>query len=124
MAPTLLYPLYLGVMGAAAFCFVTAYRRRYVTSRHMRWALTGLALDLTGTVVVLVFYRVLGWSIPAAFPVVVFWHRRCAYVATALLLLVALSGWRRWRVHPTLGRILLPLYLVTLGLAIVGFWPY
>ena len=124
MPPLVLYPLYLGVMGAAALCFVMAYRRRHVTPRHMRWALTGLALDLAGTLVVLVFYRLLGWTIPAAFPLVVFWHRRLAYVSTGLLLLVALSGWRRWRLHPRLAVVFLPLYLVTLSLAIVGYWPY
>jgi len=124
VSPLVLYPLYLGVMGAAAVCFVMAYRRRYVTPRHMRWALTGLVLDLAGTLVVLVFHRLLGWGIPAAHAGVVLWHRRVAYVSTALLLLVALSGWRRWPVHPRLAVVFLPLYLVTLALAIVGYWPF
>jgi hypothetical protein len=122
--PAVLYPLYLVVMGLAAGCFIAAYRARYDTRRHMRLALTGFGLDMAGTVVVLVVHRGLGWAMPHFDSGVVQWHRRFAYVTTGLLLCVAIAGWRRWRVHPLLGRVFLPLYLVTLALAIVGYWPY
>ena len=124
MAAGLLYPLYLLVMGSAALCFLAAYRARARTPRHMRLALTGLALDVTGTLVVLIVHRVLGVPMHVEHALVVVWHRRCAYASTGLLLLVALGGWRRWRIHPLLGRIFLPLYLVTLAVAIVGYFPY
>lgn len=124
MLAGLLYPLYLVVMGSAALCFVAAYRGRAHTPRHMRLALTGLALDVTGTIVVLVVHRGLGVPMHVEHLAVVVWHRRFAYASSGLLLLVGLAGWRRWRIHPLLGRIFLPLYLVTLALAIVGYFPY
>jgi hypothetical protein len=124
MPAQVLYPLYLVVMGAAAVCFTMAFRVRKTTPRHMRWALTGLALDLTGTAVVLLFHRVLGWPMPETHRGVVLVHRAVAVVVTCLLLTVAFAGWRRWRIHPRLGTVLLPLYWVTLALACVGYWPY
>jgi hypothetical protein len=111
-------------MGAAAVCFTMAFRVRKHTPRHMRWALTGLALDLAGTAVVLVVHRVLGWPMEEAHRGVVLVHRGVAVVVTGLLLTVAFAGWRRWRIHPRLGTVLLPLYWLTLALAIVGYWPY
>jgi hypothetical protein len=124
MPPQVLYPVYLLVMGAAAACFVAAYRSRTSTPRHMRLALTGVALDVAGTLVVLVVHRGLGWEMPPFDLTVVIWHRRFAYLSTALMLLVGVGGWRRWRIHPLLGRVFLPVYLVTLALAIVGYFPY
>lgn len=124
MPPQVLYPVYLLVMGAAAACFLRAYRLRHDTPRHVRAALTGVALDLAGTLVVIVLHRGLGWSMPAASPALVFWHRRAAYVSSGLMLLVAFLGWRRHRVHPVLAVPFVPLYLLTLVLAILGYWPY
>jgi hypothetical protein len=124
MPSEVLFPVYLLVMGAAATCFTRAYLVRRDTPRHMRWALTGFGLDLTGTVVVLVLHKVLGWPMRVAQPDVVWVHRTLALLVTALLLYTALAGWRRWRVHPRLGRVFLPLYWVTLALAVVGYWPY
>jgi hypothetical protein len=103
---------------------VAAYRARHDTPRHVRLALAGTGLDLGGTVVVLVLHRGLGWAMPPFDADVVLWHRRLAYVTTGLLLVVAVAGWRRWRLHPWVGRVFLPLYLVTLALAVVGYWPY
>lgn len=124
MPGTVLFALYLAVMGCAALCFTRAYLVRKDTPRHMRWALTGLALDLTGTLVVLGLKWGPGWVVPAAIPSVVRVHRAVALGVTALLLYTALAGWRRWRVHPVVGRVFLPLYWVTLALAVVGYWPY
>jgi hypothetical protein len=124
MPPAVLYCAYMVVMGGAATCFVTAYRRRHDTPRHVRWALTGFALDMAGTLVVLVVHRGLGWELPATDLGVVLWHRRLAYVTTGILLVVVLGGWRRWTWHPPLARAFLPLYLVTLALALVGYWPF
>lgn len=122
--PAVLYPVYMLVMGGALACFVLAYRARKDTRRHMRLALTGLALDLTGTLVVLLVHRVLAWPWDYHDEVVVQWHRRAAYVSSGLLLLTAFAGWRRLPWHPWLGRLLLPTYTLTLALAIYGYWPY
>ena len=124
MPGTVLFPVYLLVMGAAAVCFTRAFLVRKDTPRHMRWALRGLVLDLTGTLVVLVFKWGPGWIIEAAIPLVVTIHRVVAVGVTGILLFTALAGWRRWRVHPRLGTVFLPLYWLALGLAIVGYWPY
>lgn len=124
MPGTVLYPIYLVVMLGAALCFTRAFLARKATARHMRWALTGLVLDLFGTLVVLVLKWGPGWYVVAALPTVVHVHRLLALGVTALLLATALAGWRRWRVHPRLGTLFLPLYWTTLGLAIVGYWPY
>lgn len=124
MPAEVLYSVYMVVMGAAAGCFVVAFARRHETPRHLRWAVTGLALDVVGTVAVLVVHRGLGWELPATHAGLVWWHRRLAYASSGLLLAVALSGWRRWRAHPWLARSFLPLYLITLALAIAGYWPF
>ncbi len=124
MPSTLLYPVYLLVMGGALTCFVLAYRRRHDTPRHVRLALMGLALDLGGTLVVLLVHRGLEWPMHVALPTVTLWHRRLAYVSSGLLLLVAFAGWRRLPLHPALGRALVPLYALTLLLAVLGYWPY
>lgn len=119
-----LFPVYLLVMGAAASCFTRAFLLRRDTPRHVRWALTGFALDLTGTLVVLLVHKVLGWPMRVAHGDVVALHRALAVVVTGILLFTVLAGWRRWRVHPRLGTLFLPLYWVTLVLAVVGYWPY
>lgn len=124
MPSEVLFPVYLLVMGSAALCFTRAFAVRLDTPRHMRWALTGFALDLTGTIVVLVVHKVLGWPMRVAHAEVVVVHRALALCVTGLLLFTALAGWRRWPVHPRLGTLFLPLYWVTLALAVVGYWPY
>jgi hypothetical protein len=119
-----LFVVYMGVMGAALACFLGAFATRRRTPVHRRWGILGVALDLAGTVVVLVLHRGLGWSLPARDPTVVLWHRGFAYVATALVLAVAVTGWRRAKVHPRIGPVLVPVYAVTLALALVGYWPF
>jgi hypothetical protein len=114
----------MAVMGAALACFARAFLTRKTTPVHRRWGILGVGLDLAGTVVVLVLHRGLGWSLPARDPDVVRWHRGFAYVATALVLAVAVTGWRRARVHPKIGPVLVPVYAVTLGLALGGYWPF
>lgn len=118
-----MYWTYCLVMVGAAACLVAAYRTRFDTPRHRRWGLAGVATALTGVVVVLVLTYALGWRVPQRFPEVVFWHRRLAMLATALLVLVAVSGARRWKIHPPLARALLPLYVVALILASIGYRP-
>ena len=66
MPPRVLFPIYLAVMGAAALCFTRAFGARKTTPRHVRWALTGLGLDLFGTLAVLLAHRLLHWQVPAA----------------------------------------------------------
>ena len=52
--------------------------------------------------------------------VVVLAPPKLALVATALIVLVAVSGARRWRIHKRLYLVFLPLYVVTLMLALCG----
>jgi hypothetical protein len=111
------------VMGAAFGCFLAAFATRKRTPVHRRWGITWVAIDLAGTAVVLVAYRGFGWVIERSDPTVVFWHRAFAYVATAMVLLVAVSGWRRWKIHTRLWPVFLPLYAVTYVLALWGYWP-
>jgi hypothetical protein len=120
----LLFPLYFLVMGAAYACFLRAFAVRKNTPRHVRWAVTGLVLDVAGTLVVLLVHRVLGVAAHVHDADVVRWHRGFAYVTTAMLLFVAWSGWRRRPVHVRMWPVFLPLYGVTLALAVVGYWPF
>ena len=122
--PAFLFLVYMAVMGAALACFGRAFRVRKTTPVHRRWGIAGVALDLAGTLVVLVLHRVLGWTLPARDVDVVRWHRGFAYVATALVLAVAVTGWRRARVHHKIAPALLPVYAVTLALALVAYWPF
>jgi hypothetical protein len=123
MPPSVLYYCYLGVMTAAFGCFLQAFRSRRHTPTHKRWAITGVALSLGGIVVVLAGAYLVGWHVPSRFPGVVIWHRRLAYAATLLIVLLAVSGARRWPIHKRLYVIFLPLYAVVLALAAVGYRP-
>jgi hypothetical protein len=122
--PGLQFAVYAGVMGAALACFGVAFAVRKRTAVHKRWGVAGVAIDLGGTVVVLFVYRVLGWTAPPHDPGLVPWHRGFAYAATAFVVLVGVSGWRRWPVHTRLWPVFLPLYTVTYALALAAYWPY
>ena len=121
MPPTVLAPLFLAVMGAAVVCFWVAAAKKRDARLHVRFALIGAGLDIAGTLTVLVTGRFLGWTIPPAFPAVAAVHRVFAYVATALLLAQATTGFLHARVHPALGAVFLLVVTVTYGLAI---WAY
>lgn len=123
MGSAWLFWVYVGVMVAAACCFVQAWRLRLDTPRHKRFGATGVVLALAGIVVVLVLTYLMDWRVEQRFPEVVLWHRRVAYVSTALLLGVGISGARRWRVHPLLAQVSVPVYLLALALAVVGYRP-
>ena len=118
-----LFATYLTVMGAAYACFLRAFAVRKRTPVHKRWGLTGVALDMAGTAVVLVVHRGLGWSLPHRDEALVLWHRGFAYATTAMVLLIAVTGWRRMPLHTRLWPVFLPLYGVTLALAILAYWP-
>lgn len=121
MRPDLLALVFLAVMGAAVACFLRAFALRLRTASHVRWAVAGVAIDLFGTLAVLVTVRGLGWEVPPRFPEVAAVHRALAYLATALVLFQAWSGATRRRVHRVSWTVFLPVYLATYGLA---FWAY
>jgi cell division protein FtsW (lipid II flippase) len=123
MHPTLLAVVFLVVMAGALACFVTAYRVRRDTPRHLRFALAGTAIDVTGTVAVLLTHRVLGWHVPAHDATVALVHRGCAYLVTVLLVVQAVGGARRWPVHKRLGRPFVVLYALTYALAVAAYAP-
>jgi hypothetical protein len=125
MDPRLLAVVFLLTMGGAVGCFwrAASLRRRDLRA-HVRWAVLGAAIDVVGTAAVVVTARVLEWKVPVAFPVVAGVHRAFAYVATAMLLVQATSGVRRWRMHPAFGVAFLAVYTVTYALAVVAYAPW
>ena len=123
MGSAILFWTYLAVMFAAAACFLQAYRVRKDTPRHKRFGITGVALALSGIVVVLALTYDLGWHVDKRSPEIVLWHRRVAYVSTALLVLTGLSGMLRWKVHPLVARVSVAVYFVALALACLGYRP-
>jgi hypothetical protein len=125
MDPTVLAVTFLLVMGGAVACFwKAASLRRVDLHAHVRWAVLGVGIDVTGTLAVLVTARVLGWHVPEVFPTVALVHRAFAYVATAMLLVQAVGGFRRWRLHPKFGVAFLGVYTVTYALAVVAYGPW
>ena len=123
MDPTLLAVAFLAVMAVALGCFGLAWRHRRDTPRHLRFAVAGALVDVAGTLVVLVTHRGLGWQVPAHDATVALVHRACAYAVTALLVVQAVGGARRWPVHKRLGLPFLVLYAVTYALAVVAYAP-
>ncbi|MDJ0973142.1 MAG: hypothetical protein QNJ98_01605 [Planctomycetota bacterium] len=123
MPSALLYYTYAAVMVASLGCFAQAYRTRLVTPVHKRWGIAGAALSLGGIVVVLIATYVLGWIVDQRLPDVVRVHRLLALAATALVLLIAISGWQRWRIHTRLYIVFFPLYIATVATALIGYTP-
>ncbi len=123
MIPTILYYGYGAVMTFALVCFVQAFRVRKNTPRHKRWAITGVAVAFGGIVVVVLITYLFGYRPSERFPVVVLWHRRMALAATFVMVLTAVSGARRWRIHHRLYLLLFPLYVATIVSAAIGYAP-
>ena len=65
----------------------------------------------------------LGWRVEQRYPLVVMIHRKIALVSTALLILTALTGALRLRLHHKLYVVFLPTYIATLLTAMVGYRP-
>ena len=118
-----LYFLYLAVMTAGLACFIQAWRHRLVTPVHKRWGITGTALSLGGIAVVLLGAEFLGWVVDQRLPWLVTIHRRIALASTALLILTAVTGAMKARIHKKLYVVFLPLYVAALVTAIVGYRP-
>jgi hypothetical protein len=119
-----LFVAYGLVMTAALGCFAKALATRKNTPVHRRWGISGISIDLGGTFLVWVAYRFFGWTVVPRDPALVSWHRGVAYFATTAALLVGISGWRRWRIHPRLWPVFLPLFLVAYVLAGLAYWPW
>ena len=124
MDPPLLAVVFLVVMAAATGCFWAAFARRRTTPRHVRLAITGAAIDVVGTVCVVVTARVLGWHVPEQFPAVARVHRVCAYVVSAWLVVQVASGVLRLPLHRASGRPFLALYTATYALAVWAYAPW
>jgi hypothetical protein len=131
MDPRILAATFLVVMASAAGCFVAAYARRRERRAHVRLALVGAAIDVAGTIVVVVTARGFDLHVPARFEGVALVHRGFAYGATGLLALQAATGfarsrgirpWAAW--HGPAAAVFLPVYLATYVLALVayGWW--
>ncbi len=103
--------------------FVQAWRRRFVTPEHKRWGITGTIISLTGIAVVLAGAEVFGWRVDQRLPWLVTIHRRIALVSTALLILTAVTGAMKARVHKKLYLLFLPAYVLALVTAAIGYQP-
>jgi heme A synthase len=123
MPPDALALVFLAVMGTALCCFARAFSLRKTTPRHIRWAVAGLVLDVLGTVAVVVTTRGLGWHVPHRSEDVALVHRGFAYVASALLVVQAVTGARRHPVHHRLGPVFLVVYAITYALAVAAYAP-
>lgn len=121
MSPNALAVVFLAVMGAALACFWAAFARRKTLRVHKALGVAGALIDLAGTAAVIVTSRVLGWHVPAHHEGVATAHRALAYLATALVLLVAITGARRHPLHVRLWPVFLPVYTTTYLLAV---WTY
>ena len=123
MPSAVLYYTYGLVMLASLVCFAQAFRTRLVTPVHKRWGTAGAALSLGGIVVVLLLTYAFDWRVDQRYPDVVRVHRLLALGATALVLLIGVSGWRRWPIHTRLYLPFFPLYVATVATALVGYAP-
>jgi len=115
---------FLVVMGGALVCFVQAFRVRFDRRRHVRWAASGAAIDLAGTVAVLVVTRVAHVHVPVRDAEAASIHRVLAYVATALLAIQIATGVARARVHPWLGPLFLGVFTATYVVAAAAYGPW
>jgi len=123
MPSAVLYFLYGAVMGAGLFCYVRAYQTRLDTPVHKRWGLTGASLSLGGILVVLLGFYAFGWTVNERVPEVVRVHRVVALAAAAMLILTAVTGMARHKLHPRLYLVFLPLYVIALLTAAIGYGP-
>jgi hypothetical protein len=123
LRPDVLSLVFLVVMGTALGCFWAAFLRRKTVRVHKRFGIAGAAIDLLGTVAVIVTARGFGWHVPPYDETVATVHRTIAYLATALVLLVAATGIRRDPIHTKLWPLFLPVYTVTYALAVWAYAP-
>ena len=80
-------------------------------------------MSLGGVAAVMTAAALWGWTVPERAPVVVLWHRRLAIAAALMIVLVAVTGARRMRIHTRLYVVFVPLYVLVLVLAIIGYRP-
>ena len=125
MDPTLLASVFLLAMGGRSAASGRPRRcGTWTSTRTCARAVLGAAIDVIGTLAVVFTQRVLAWHVPAAFPTVALIHRGFAYVATAMLVVQAVGGFRHWRMHPAFGLAFLGVYTVTYSLAVVAYGPW
>ena len=123
MPSSILYFVYGAVMLIGMICFVRAYQTRLDTPVHKRWGISGTAISLFGILVVVVGAYLWGWQVNERWPDLVRVHRAVALVALALLLLTAITGMLRHRLHPRLYVVFLPVYFLALVTAAFGYCP-
>jgi hypothetical protein len=124
LSSDLLSVTFLVVMGAAVACFFRAFSLRRETPRHVRWAVAGVAIDVAGTLAVLVTQRALGWHVVPRDADVAIVHRAFAYVATALIVFQVWSGATRHPWHLRSWKVFLPVYTATYLLAVIAYAPF
>ncbi len=123
MPSPVLYFTYLLVMAAGLVCFLKAFQSRLDTPVHKRWGITGMALSLGGIAVVLLGAWLWDWRVDERLPDVVRFHRAAAYGAVGLMVLVSVTGALRHPLHKKLYIVFLPVYVVVLVTAMVGYRP-
>ena len=114
---------YGAVMLVAYACFLKAYATRLDTPTHKRWGITGTVISLVGILVVVVGAYGWGWRPEERWHEMVVVHRAIALVAFMLLLMVAITGMRRSKLHPKLYKLFLPAYTLALITAAIGYRP-
>jgi hypothetical protein len=122
--PAVLSSVFLIVMAGALACFVRAYALRRHEGPHRTAAMLGAAIDVFGTVAVIVTVRGLGWHVPTGFPGVALVHRAFAYLSTATLAIQVATGAARHPIHRRLGLPFLGIYTVTYALAVWAYAPW
>jgi hypothetical protein len=123
MPSSVLYFGYLAVMAVALACFLQAFRRRLETPVHKRWGILGTCLSLGAIALVIAGGRLFGWEVEVRLPWVVAVHRKIALGSTALLILTAVTGALRHRLHRRLYVVFLPVFIAALLTAMIGYRP-
>ena len=123
MPSPILYFGYGLVMLVAYGCFLKAYATRLDTPTHKRWGMAGTAISLTGIVVVVIGAYAWGWRPDERWHEMVVVHRAIALVSFLLLMLVAITGALRHKLHPKLYLVFLPAYTLALITAAIGYRP-
>lgn len=111
------------VMFTALYLFVRAFQvRRRDLALHQRLGKSGALLVFVGLLAVEVLARGLGWEFPIRSESMLRIHIWVATLALAVLILLVVSGMKRWRaLHIRLYLLFFPLYVATIVLSLFAF---